>query len=358
VNSDGRYTVLAVDGLTVGTGRGRNQHLLLDSVDLHLAESEIVGVVGESGSGKSTLCRAIARLLPQNLVVRSGSATLRGTDLLRSSQSSVHRMRPGGISMVFQSPFNALNPVLPVGVQVVEAFRPRGHTAKIKAVDRSVQLLERMGINDAGRRLHDYPHQFSGGQRQRIVIAIALATEPAVLLADEPTSALDVTTQAGILQMFSEIARERGTSILLVSHNYAVVSQSCARVIVLYAGRVLESGPTDELLFTPRHPYTAALIGSLPSMDQKTERLEAIPGSPPSLGEFPVGCAFRPRCTHAEDRCATGAVQLRPLDRAHATACIRVREIWPETRTDNRGPERPSVRVMSDQEAPWSGEDG
>jgi oligopeptide/dipeptide ABC transporter ATP-binding protein len=326
----GQASLLQVNGLTVSTGAGGHYSLVLDSVDLQLADSEIVGVVGESGSGKSTLCRAIARLLPNNLAVRAGTVTLRGTELLSRTASSVHRMRPGGISMVFQSPFNALNPVLPVGVQVVEAFRPRRHADKIRAVDRSVELLERMGVRDAGRRLQDYPHQFSGGQRQRIVIAIALAKEPAVLLADEPTSALDVTTQAGILQMFSEIARERGTSILLVSHNYAVVSQWCSRVIVLYAGQVLESGPTNELLFRPRHPYTDALIASLPSIDRRTDRLETIPGSPPGLGQFRVGCPFRSRCGHAEDVCATEAVQLRPLTKDHASACIRVREIWPD----------------------------
>jgi oligopeptide/dipeptide ABC transporter ATP-binding protein len=229
--------------------------------------------------------------------------------------------------MVFQSPLNALNPVMPVGRQVAEAFKYLGVTHR-QAVERSVSMLERMGIKEASSRLGDYPHQFSGGQRQRIVIAIALASRPSVLLADEPTSALDVTTQAAILEMFAEIARENATAIIFVSHNYAVVSALCSRVLVLYAGRTMEVGRAEALLSQPRHPYTAALIDSLPSIDRRVDALRVIPGSPPKAGDVVSGCPFHSRCEHGRDRCLSAPLHLQPVGRDHASACVRVSEIW------------------------------
>jgi oligopeptide/dipeptide ABC transporter ATP-binding protein len=318
---------LNVDGLSVVARRRGLRVPILTDVRLDVQRSEIIGIVGESGSGKSTLARAISRLLPESLAVTSGTITLNGRDILRARPSTVHRIRPGGLSMVFQSPMNALNPLLPVGSQVAESFRLSGLSRR-EALSRSVEMLERMGIKAAASRLGDFPHRFSGGQRQRIVIAIALATRPAVLIADEPTSALDVTTQASILEMFAEIARENSTAIIFVSHNYAVVSNICSRVLVLYAGRTMELGQASTLLADPRHPYTAALIASLPSIDRRVDALKVIPGSPPRPGELATGCPFRVRCDFAQAECETGSIELRPVGRGHASACLRVDEIW------------------------------
>jgi oligopeptide/dipeptide ABC transporter ATP-binding protein len=324
-------SLLSVEGLRVSTS-GRRRTSILNGVDLEVSESEIVGIVGESGSGKSTLARAIARLLPSTLTVAGGTARLRGKDILGCRPSSVHRTRPGGIAMVFQSPINALNPVMPVGKQVSEAFRYLGLSGR-RTRDRSVEMLERMGIRDAGRRLGDYPHQFSGGQRQRIVITIALAAKPSVLFADEPTSALDVTTQAAILELFAGIARDEGMAIVFISHNYAVVSRLCTRMLVLYSGQIMESGPARTLLTQPRHPYTEGLIRSLPSLDRRADTLHVIPGSPPAHAGAVGGCPFHPRCEHVQDACRVGTMPLREVTPAHATACVRAADIWPPPET-------------------------
>jgi oligopeptide/dipeptide ABC transporter ATP-binding protein len=327
IGQRGGGVVLSVDGLSVVARRGGLRVPILADVRLDVHRSEIIGIVGESGSGKSTLARAISRLLPESLNVTSGTITLNGRDILHARPSTVHRIRPGGLSMVFQSPINALNPLLPVGSQVAEAFRVTGLSRR-EALSRSVEILERMGIKAAASRLDEYPHQFSGGQRQRIVIGIALAARPAVLIADEPTSALDVTTQASILEMFAEIARENSTAIIFVSHNYAVVSNICSRVLVLYAGRTMELGQASALLADPRHPYTSALIDSLPSIDRRVEALKVIPGSPPRPGELRTGCPFRVRCDYARAECETGSIELRPVGLGHDSACLRVDEIW------------------------------
>jgi peptide/nickel transport system ATP-binding protein len=330
----GAGALLEVDDLGVEARVGRENRIILNDISLNVGPSEIVGVVGESGSGKSTLARVIARLLPRPLYVTSGAVRLHGRNLLSRRAAEVHRMRPGGVSMVFQSPASALNPAMPIGNQVDEALRTGGLNRRA-ARDRSVQLLERMGIKDAGVRLGDYPHQFSGGQRQRVVIAIAIATEPALLLADEPTSALDVTTQSAILELFREVSAERGMSMLLISHNYAVVSQMCSRTVVLYAGRVLESGETRVLLEASRHPYTRGLIASVPSLDRRVDRLPTIPGNPPGPGEVATGCPFRVRCHHAVDACEEADMTLARVNDDHFTACIRATELYNQSRPES-----------------------
>ncbi|MHB8691475.1 MAG: ABC transporter ATP-binding protein [Solirubrobacteraceae bacterium] len=317
--------VLEVDSLgVVVRGRGgRGGRGILQDFSLKVGPADAVGIVGESGSGKSTLCRAISRTLPDALAVSGGSVRLHGVELLSSRASAVHRLRPGGVRMVFQHPQATLNPVMTIGRQIVEAIQAVRPVSRPQAVRDGSELLAEMGIPDAARRMNDYPHEFSGGQRQRIVIAIALAGEPALLLADEPTSALDVTTQAQILQMFARIRSERGTAIVLVSHNYAVVSQLCSKTVVLYAGRVVERGATADVLRAPVHPYTAGLIASLPSLERRYERLPVIPGEPQAVDTRRGGCPFIGRCPHREQACETAPMTLRALPGGSETACIR-----------------------------------
>jgi oligopeptide/dipeptide ABC transporter ATP-binding protein len=320
---------LQIRGLVVA-GRAKGQRVpILNSVDLDLRSGEILGVVGESGSGKSTLCRAVARMLPSGLTAEAGTIRMGGVDVLRIKPGQLHRMPAGGVRMVFQNPQTALNPVMTVGDQCVEAARARRQVSRAVALARSVEILERMGIKNAAGRMNDYPYQFSGGQRQRIVISIALAGDPAVLLADEPTSALDVSTQASLLELIKEVSAERQTAVLFVSHNYAVVSQLCSRVLVLYAGQMMELGPSNTLLAESRHPYTSALIASLPSIETRVARLLAIPGQPPAAGDAPDGCPFWPRCPHADDGCQSAPIQMREITPGHSTACRRVDAIWP-----------------------------
>jgi len=314
----------------VVTGRANGRTVpILNGVDLDLRSGEILGVVGESGSGKSTLCRAVARMLPSGLTVQAGAIRLGEVDVLGVKPDRLHRMPAGGVRMVFQNPLTALNPVMTVGDQCIEAARALHQISRAEALSRSVQILERMGIKDAASRMKDYPHQFSGGQRQRIVVSIALAGDPAVLLADEPTSALDVSTQASLLELIKEACAERQTSVLFVSHNYAVVSQLCSRVLVLYAGQMMELGPSRTLLNQSRHPYTSALIASLPSIEHRGDRLTAIPGQPPGVGDAPTGCPFWPRCPHADDECRSAPIRMREIAPGHGTACLRAEAIWP-----------------------------
>ena len=332
---------LQIRGLVVtGTMAGHTTPIL-NGVDLDLRSGEILGVVGESGSGKSTLCRATARMLPSGLTVEAGTIRMGSLDVLRVKPDRLHRMPAGGVRMVFQNPLTALNPVMTVGDQCVEAARARHQISRSAALARSVEILERMGIKNAASRMRDYPYQFSGGQRQRIVVSIALAGDPAVLLADEPTSALDVSTQASLLELIKEVCAERQTAVLFVSHNYAVVSQLCSRVLVLYAGQMMELGPSQTLLTQSRHPYTSALIASLPSIERRVDRLPAIPGQPPAAGEAPDGCPFWPRCPHADDECRTAPIRMREIAAGHSTACRRTESIWP-SRADQSEATRPA----------------
>jgi oligopeptide/dipeptide ABC transporter ATP-binding protein len=300
-----REKLLSVRDLRVGfvTEGGRLQ--AVDGVSFDLAPGEVLAIVGESGSGKSVTAQTLIGLTRSPNARIEGSVALRGEQLLDASEADLRRYRGERIGMVFQDPMTSLNPVYRVGDQIVEAIRAHRDEGKAEARRRAVELLDAVGIADAGRRVDDYPHEFSGGMRQRAMIAMALALEPDVLIADEPTTALDVTIQAQILELLERLNRERGLATILITHDLGVVAEVADRVLVMYAGRIVEEGALDQIFYDPQHPYTWGLLGSLTRIDRpRPQRLPQIRGAPPSLLELPRGCAFRPRCPHAFGRCA------------------------------------------------------
>lgn len=274
------------------------------NLNFTVGAGEIVGIVGESGCGKSTVASAIMRLLPPNGEISAGQMPFKGRDLCRLSQEEMRDIRGKDISMIFQDPLTSLNPVFRIKDQMLDAQRAHQPDADTKELlERAVRMLERVGIPDAADRIEDYPHQFSGGMRQRIMIAIALLANPALLIADEPTSALDVTLEAQILELIRDLRDEYGTSILYITHDLGVVAQLCDRVIVMYAGNLVEAGDVFRIFQSPRHPYTRALLRSHPSHSLRAERLRTIRGRVPSLRDLPPGCKFAPRCDYATQTC-------------------------------------------------------
>jgi peptide/nickel transport system ATP-binding protein len=277
----------------------------VDGVSFAVEPGQVLGIVGESGSGKSVTCLAVLRLLTDPNVTISGEIAFRGRDLLSLSPNEMRAVRGREIAMVFQDPMTALTPVYTAGWHIAEAIRAHEKVSRKAARARAVDLLREVGIPNPERRVDAYPHQFSGGMRQRVVIAMALACNPALLVADEPTTALDVTIQAQILQLMEKLRREHGSSILLITHDMGVVSQVADRVLVLYGGRVAETGSRAEVFGAPQHPYTWGLLGSIPRTDRpRTRRLATIPGAPVSPRSAPSGCRFAPRCRFAHAACA------------------------------------------------------
>jgi oligopeptide/dipeptide ABC transporter ATP-binding protein len=296
-------------------------------VSLSVGPGEAVGLVGESGCGKSITLRALLGLLPVPARITGGALLLDGVDVLGMPERRRQRALTDAISMVFQDSLTALNPVMRVGDQIAEVPRRRLGMSKTEAHARAIDLMDQVGIPEPEQRFRAYPHQLSGGMRQRICIAIAMSTEPRVILADEPTTALDVTIQAQVLAVIDKLRVERELGLVLVSHDLAVVSQTCSRIYVMYAGRVVESGQSLPLLTRSEHPYTDALLRSVPDPDAAVERLASIPGQPPTLIDVPPGCAFAPRCTFAGDICTADPYppELEPVTTggSHATACLR-----------------------------------
>lgn len=286
------------------TDRGVAQ--AVDNVSFSVGAGETLAIVGESGCGKSVSALSILRLIPEPPgKIVGGSITFDGTDLLTLSEKQMRSIRGNKISMIFQEPMTSLNPVFTVGEQITEVIRLHQKVGKKEAVERAVELLDRVRIPSPESRIHEYPHQMSGGMRQRVMIAIALACDPKLIIADEPTTALDVTIQAQILQLMEDLAEDTGTAILLITHDLGVVAETARNVVVMYAGRVVEKASVENLFNDPLHPYTQGLMGSVPGMhaDERQTRLEAIPGSVPSLFALPHGCKFNDRCKHAEGRC-------------------------------------------------------
>ncbi|WP_417588202.1 ABC transporter ATP-binding protein [Pararhodobacter oceanensis] len=320
---DGAAPVLDVQNLkTVFRVRGGEVHAV-NSVSFDLRPGELLGVVGESGSGKSVTMMSLLGLLPSPPAeVREGTVMLGDRDLLTMGAEDMRNVRGGEVGFVFQDPMTSLNPVFNVGFQIMEPLRVHMGLSRRKARDRAVELLEIVGIPDARRRLKDYPHQFSGGMRQRVMIAIALACDPKVLIADEPTTALDVTIQAQILELVKDLRQKLGMAIIWITHDLGVIAGIADRVLVMYGGQVAEQGPVRELFANPAHPYTRALLQTMPKLHgTRDDKLRVIEGQPPMLGAHPTACPFRDRCPHAMEICAQENPQRRPLGGNHDVAC-------------------------------------
>ncbi len=296
----------------------------VDDVSFSVEPGQTLGIVGESGSGKSVTNLSLMGLLPMPPGrIETGTALFNGIDLLNCSRKQHRDVRGKHITMIFQDPMTALNPFMRVGDQIMEPLRIHERCSKKAAYDRALDALKTVGIQDAPRRMRAFPHQFSGGMRQRVMIAMALITRPKLLIADEPTTALDVTVQAQILELIKRIQEEMGMAVILVTHDLGVIAEVCDHVLVMYAGRIVESARTESLFDHPRHPYTRALMDSLPSARQKGESLYSIKGMPPDLTEPIAGCPFAPRCDHAVPRCETTPIALQELLPGHETACLR-----------------------------------
>ena len=294
----------------------------VDSISYDLQEGETLGLVGESGCGKSVSALSIMRLIQRPGRTVAGEVTFNGQDLLALDDSEMRRIRGKDMAMIFQEPMTSLNPVLTIGKQLTEALMLHLGLDQNAANDRAGDLLEMVGIPEGRGRLGDYPHQFSGGMRQRVMIAMALSCDPKMLIADEPTTALDVTIQAQILELVKKLGEETGTAVLIITHNLGVVARYADRVNVMYAGKIIERGTAREIYTNPRHPYTIGLLNSVPRLDEpRKEQLAPIEGSPPDLIGLPIGCAFRPRCKYAIDRCAVEYPPLLEVAEGHTAAC-------------------------------------
>ncbi|MEO3822670.1 ABC transporter ATP-binding protein [Actinomadura sp. B10D3] len=314
--------LLEIEDLVVEFDGDEETVRAVDGAGYSVAPGETLGVVGESGSGKSvTAMSALGLIKPPGRVV-SGRVVFDGSDLRAMPPRELRGLRGGRIAMIFQDPMTALNPVVSIGAQLREALRlHRPGMSRGAARKRAAELLTLVGVPGAERRLKQYPHEFSGGMRQRAMIAMAIANDPDLLIADEPTTALDVTVQAQVLDLLRLTRRETGAATVLITHDLGVVAELADRVVVMYAGRVVEHGPVAEIFESPRHPYTRGLLESLPTLDGDADDLTPIPGSPPSPGEIPRGCAFAPRCPLARDRCREERPDLTPAGAGRASAC-------------------------------------
>lgn len=313
-------TLLEIDNLSVDYETARGDLKALRNISFDVNKGEIVGIVGESGCGKSTLISAILRLIAPNTRFRSGEVRFKGEDLLTRSESEMRGLRGGDISIVFQDPMQTHNPVIAIGKQMTD-IQHRSNVTKAEKLATAAKMLGAVGIPDPELRLGQYPHEFSGGMRQRIAIAMALMSEPDLLIADEPTTALDATLEVQIIEGLKDLQRDLGCAVLFISHHLGVIAELCDRVVVMYAGAVVESGTVREIFHNPKHPYTRRLIECDPGhIKERARILPTIPGEVPDLANLPDGCIFRDRCDQAMDRCA----QVPPLARlsdGHNAAC-------------------------------------
>lgn len=315
--------LLRVAGLRTVFSSPRGEVQAVNGVSFFIRTGETVGLVGESGSGKSVTALSLMRLIPSPPgQIVGGSVWFKGKDLLALNERELRSVRGKEISMIFQDPLTSLNPMIRIERQMTESISLHMRVGRREARNRAVEMLRLVGIPDADKRIRDYPHQFSGGMRQRVVIAIALSCNPHLILADEPTTALDVTIQAQILELMRSLAHEFNTSTLLITHDLGVVAGLCERIMVMYAGSIVEEAPRRDIFYTPRHPYTIGLLKSVPRLDRvRSERLPQIKGSPPDLGHIPPGCPFHPRCPFATDLCRTTTPPLRSIGAHRSVAC-------------------------------------
>lgn len=304
-------------------------------VSFEVRPGETLGILGESGSGKSVTMQAVMRQVPQPPGRTSAKRLrFRDHDLLTADRRTVRNIRGEGIAMIFQDALTSLNPSLTVGYQIGEMYRVRRGASRKEARELAIELMDRVGIPSAAKRIRDYPHQFSGGMRQRVMIATALALDPEILIADEPTTALDVTVQSQIMELLAELKEESGMAVVLITHDLGVISEAADRVLVMYAGEIVETGAMENLLDAPGHPYTRGLIGSIPSVAGGQARLLPIPGSPPVPTSIPAGCPFEPRCRWRRDRCTVEAPRLRAVEgfEDRFSACHFAMEVLDEPR--------------------------
>jgi peptide/nickel transport system ATP-binding protein/oligopeptide transport system ATP-binding protein len=321
-------SLLELRGLTTAFQTERGENTAIEDVSFDLNAGEILGIVGESGSGKSVTALTIMGLLPQPPArIAAGSVRFAGEELITASQKRMEKIRGAGISMVFQEPMTSLNPVFTIGEQIMETVRAHEGMSANDQRDRAIEMLERVGIPSATKRLNDYPHQLSGGQRQRVMIAMSLACRPKLLIADEPTTALDVTIQAQVLDLLMDLRDELGMAIMFITHNMGVIAEVADRVLVMYAGRMVERASVANLFDTPQHPYTKGLLACVPTLEQDRHRLIAIPGSLPEPEHRPPGCRFAPRCTHCIQACRAAVPPLAEQRDDRAVACIRADEL-------------------------------
>ena len=315
---------LTVKDLTVEYVTKEETVQAVNHVSFTLRKGKTLGLVGETGAGKTTIASSILRVLPEPpAVVRGGEILLEGQDLMELSEDEMCKVRGKRITMIFQDPMTALNPVMTVGRQISEVIALHDNVSKSEAKERAEQMLELVGIPAA--RYHEYPDQFSGGMRQRVVIAIALACNPDLLLADEPTTALDVTIQAQVLDLIRDLNKVKKTSMILITHDLGVVAEMCDDVAVVYAGEIIESGTLQDIFKDPKHPYTKGLFDSIPRIDDDSERLNPIAGLPPNPAKLPAGCKFHPRCPYAGEACTSGDVPVYEVTPGHLCKCVMMK---------------------------------
>ncbi|MFD1424341.1 ABC transporter ATP-binding protein [Laceyella tengchongensis] len=326
--------ILEVKDLHVSFKTYKGEVKAVRGVDFHLNKGETIAIVGESGCGKSVTSQTIMRLIPNPPgVIKQGEIIFEGTDLTKASEKQMEKIRGSEISMIFQDPMTSLNPTLTIGTQIMEGLIKHQKLDKKTAREKAIEMLSLVGIPSPESRLDQYPHQFSGGMRQRAMIAIALACQPKVLIADEPTTALDVTIQAQIIDLMKALQEKTGTSIILITHDLGVVADIADRVVVMYAGKVVESGKLEEIFYQPKHPYTWGLLGSMPRLDlTRDQELLPIMGTPPNLLDPPKGCPFAARCQHAMSICTQEMPELDEVSSTHQVACWLQHPMAPEVK--------------------------
>lgn len=316
--------LLSVNDISIQFKNKKGDLTAVDHVSFEVEAGEILGIVGESGCGKSVTSLAIMRLLAENAKIAGGSIIMNGKNLVDLSEKEMCEVRGNEISMIFQDPMTALNPTMTIGKQLIEPFVIHQGMSRAEAWTKATEMLSKVGISSPEKRMNEYPHQMSGGMLQRMVIAMALACRPKLLIADEPTTALDVTIQAQILDLIRELRDELNTAVILITHDMGVVAETADRILVLYAGRTVESGNVQDIFERPKHPYTKALLESIPNIYEEEDELNTIPGTVPMLGQMPQGCRFAPRCGESCEACSGLDVTMYPVGEGFAN-CVKYR---------------------------------